>query len=98
MERAERRVMDELGRRAAEEEPPEEGHLEGPAAEREAPATPVALNEDMMEKGGDVVMRLMGPAKVTELYSPPRVIAILPRSGLVAGSTFDLHVDEAGVA
>jgi hypothetical protein len=103
LERAERRVMDELGRRAAEEEPPEEGHLggpaaEGPAAEGEAPATPVALNEDMMEEGGDVVMRLMGPAKVTELYSPPRVTAILPRSGLVAGSTFDLHVDEVGVA
>ena len=54
------------------------------------------------------VMRL-GPARVVELYSPPRVTAALPRqsvsghcvpglSGLVAGSTFDLHADEAGIA
>ena len=42
-------------------------------------------------------MRL-GPAKVTELYSPPRVTATLPRLGLAKGSTFDLHADEAGVA
>ncbi len=45
-----------------------------------------------------------GPAAVAELYSPPRVTAALPRpsasdwSGLVAGSTFDLRADEAGVA
>ncbi len=48
-----------------------------------------------------------GPAAVAELYSPPRVTAALPRpvcgqqlhrSGLVAGSTFDLLADEAGVA
>jgi hypothetical protein len=39
----------------------------------------------------------LGPAKVAELYSPPRVTATLPRLGLVAGSTFDLHADESGV-
>ncbi len=45
------------------------------------------------------------PAAVSGLYSPPRVTATLPRpsafehrSGLVAGSTFDLYADEAGVA
>jgi hypothetical protein len=36
-------------------------------------------------------------AAVVELYSPPRVTATLPRLGLLAGSTFDLHADEAGV-
>ncbi len=49
----------------------------------------------------------MGPAAVAELYSPPRVTAALPRPGcgqqlprsrLVAGSTFDLYADAAGVA
>ncbi len=49
-----------------------------------------------------------GPAAIAELYSPPRVTAALPRqsvsghrvpglSGLVAGSTFDLYADAAGV-
>jgi hypothetical protein len=64
--------------------------------------------ESRVDANGDAVMRL-GPAAVAELYSPPRVTATLPRpsvreplvsrrSGLVAGSTFDLHADEAGVA
>jgi hypothetical protein len=38
------------------------------------------------------------PAKISELYSPPRVTALLPKLGLVAGSTFDLCADVAGVA
>jgi hypothetical protein len=33
---------------------------------------------------------------VAELYSPPRVTATLPRLGLTAGSTFDLHADASG--
>ena len=37
-------------------------------------------------------------ARVVELYSPPRVTQALPvASGLVAGSTFDLHADVDGV-
>jgi hypothetical protein len=37
-------------------------------------------------------------ARVVELYSPPRVTQALPvGSGLVAGSTFDLHADINGV-
>jgi hypothetical protein len=52
-------------------------------------------------KGQTLAVR---PAAVAELYSPPRVTAALPRpsapgwSGLVAGSTFDLRADEAGIA
>ncbi len=62
----------------------------------------------LVDASGDAVMRVRpGPAAVAELYSPPRVTATLPRLGsrelasgltLVAGSTFDLHADEAGVA
>ncbi len=37
------------------------------------------------------------PANISELYSPPRVTAMLPKSGLVAGSTFDLKADKFGV-
>jgi hypothetical protein len=65
-------------------------------------------HENRYDANGDAVMRLESAA-VAELYSPPRVTAILPRpsvsghrvpgrSGLVAGSSFDLQVDEAGVA
>ncbi len=37
-------------------------------------------------------------ARVVELYSPPRVTQALPAgTGLVAGSTFDLHADVDGV-
>ncbi len=78
---------------------PPEAEAAPPAEAPEAPATPVAGgdDDDMYDGAGDEVMRV-GPAKVTELYSPPRVTATLPRLGLVAGSTFDLHKDEAGVA
>jgi hypothetical protein len=125
IDRAERRVMDELGRRAAEGVEAEAA----PPAEAPRPSVREPLvsrrsglaadDEDDMDAGavayesavdanGDAVMRL-GPAKVAELYSPPRVTATLPRpsereplvsrrSGLAAGSTFDLHKDEAGVA
>ncbi len=96
--------MDELERRA-EEAPPEHeappgdpGAGQAEEAPEEAPATPVADDDDMGDgDGGDAMMRLE-PAAVAELYSPPRVTATLPRLGLVAGPTFDLHADEAGVA
>ena len=155
LDRAERRVLDELERRAAEDEPPEEvaaaapeaapaaapapaeapewrGELENRGPRAAAPATPDGHGDGgaMSDDGGDIVMRLepgatmvtppkhnkITPhtpltqetqgalrkgkhegAKVSELYSPPRVTALLPKSGLVAGSTFDLHADEAGV-
>ncbi len=43
-------------------------------------------------------VRVGGPAAVAELYSPPRVTQALPAgAGLVAGSTFDLIADAAGV-
>jgi hypothetical protein len=62
---------------------------------RGAPEDP---HEAAYDANGDAVMQLgRGAAKVAELYSPPRVTAILPRLGLVAGSTFDLRADEAGV-
>ncbi len=62
---------------------------------------------------GDAMMRMEGLRSVTqplrnggvhnggmvsELYSPPRVTATLPKLGLVAGSTFDLYAGEAGVS
>jgi hypothetical protein len=164
LERAERRTLDELNRRAAGVEPAlaapageeqgvlpgaaEPGHLargvlpdepghpadvpawrrelesRGPlehAAMGEEPPAPPPLAADRArfeddyarwDAGGDVVMR-MGPAlaagsapkasaalpgKISELYSPPRVTALLPKHGLVAGSTFDLCADVAGVA
>jgi hypothetical protein len=72
-----------------------------------APATPDAGGNDMenlVDENGDAAMAVLkaSPAAVAELYSPPRVTATLPRevngrSGLVAGSTFDLHADAAGV-
>jgi hypothetical protein len=125
LDRAERRVLDELERRAADGEPPAEAVPADAEAGAEAapdavlapaPATPNANGEDdaMSDVGGDAVMRLKpssyaevtqklrksthGDAKVSELYSPPRVTTTLPKSGLVAGSTFDLYADEAGVA
>ncbi len=55
------------------------------------------MYESPFDANGDAVMRLESAA-VAELYSPPRVTALLPRSGLVAGSCFDLQVDKAGVA
>ena len=109
LDRAERRVLDELEHRAADADeaaqPPDAGAAAGAAAARadaaeapdEAPEPPAAHDVVMNEDGGDAVMRV-GPAKVAELYSPPRVTATLPRLGLAAGSTFDLHADEAGVA
>jgi hypothetical protein len=104
LERAERRVLDEFERRAVDEAPPPEAGGAPPgdpgvgqAEVMEAPATPVVPSEDEMDAEGDAVMRLE-QARVTELYSPPRVTTTLPRWGLVAGSTFDLHADEAGVA
>jgi hypothetical protein len=58
----------------------------------EAPAAPAADDDDAesrYDENGDAVMRL-GPAGVAELYSPPRVTAMLPTkgpdAGLVAGS------------
>jgi hypothetical protein len=134
LDRAEARVMEELGRRAAGVEalPPPAG-VEVPPQGVELPpggvepgiayASPAeralamqeaarglderaAMDEDEAAEAdaaeaADMVMRL-GPAAVAELYSPPRVTAALPRqkgsSGLVAGSTFDLQKDEAGIA
>jgi hypothetical protein len=53
--------------------------------------------ERLFDENGDSIMRV-GPAAVVELYSPPRVTATLPvGAGLVAGSTFDLCADVAGV-
>ena len=98
LHRAEHRALNELERRAAEEKPPAAAPPgdpgAGPAEVPEAPSTPLAHNDDDMGEGGDEVMGLV-PAKVAELYSPPRVTATLPRLGLVAGSTFDLHAGEA---
>jgi hypothetical protein len=98
LDRAERRVIDELERRA------EAAPLAEAAAEAVAPAgEDPRLAEAQFPPGarpaqgsGDAVMRLQ-PAGVVELYSPPRVTVDLPR-GLAAGSTFDLHADESGVA
>ena len=87
LDRAERRVMDELGRRADEDGPPEAEAAPpgdpgaGQAEEAPAPATPVAGGDDMYMDdgdGGDAMMRLE-PAKVAEPYSPPWVTATLPR-------------------
>jgi hypothetical protein len=140
LDRAEARVMEELGRRAAgveAEAPPPPGGVEVPPRGVELPPggvevplervelppggagvdvplprveRPPALwerfggdgseeypYESRYDANGDAVMRL-GPAKVAELYSPPRVAATLPRLGLAPGSTFDLRADEAGVA
>ena len=135
LDRAEQRVMDELGRRAEGVEaaaPPPPGGVEVPLSRVELPprnpgvevplsrvepppgagadAAPLAVHErfggdgsaeypaeSRFDANGDAVMRL-GPGKVAELYSPPRVTATLPKLGLAAGSTFDLHADEAGVA
>ncbi len=87
LHRAEHRALDELERRAAEEEPPAAAPPgdpgAGPAEEAdapEAPSTPLAHNDDDMGEGGDEVMGLV-PAKVAELYSPPRVTATLPSWG-----------------
>jgi hypothetical protein len=71
--------------------------LLGPPA---APDTPIAGDGDDMHDGGDDgdVMMRVGPAAIAELYSPPRVTRALPAgAGLVAGSTFDLLADAAGV-
>ncbi len=57
------------------------------------------MYESPFDANGDAVMAMrVGPAAVVELYSPPRVTATLPAgTGLVAGSTFDLHADVDGV-
>jgi hypothetical protein len=94
--------------------PPGAGGVEVPLSRVELPpgavAAPLAVwerfggdgsaeypAESRFDANGDAVMRV-GPAKVSELYSPPRVTATLPKKGLTAGSTFDLLADEAGIA
>ena len=56
------------------------------------------MYESRYDANGDAVMAMrVGPAAVVELYSPPRVTMTLPAgTGLVAGSTFDLHADVDG--
>jgi hypothetical protein len=57
------------------------------------------MYESRFDANGDAVMAMrVGPAAVVELYSPPQVTMTLPAgTGLVAGSTFDLHADVDGV-